>query len=109
MLAEKFEDASLFERVELVGLLYNKHDVYVWIVLFTCGIRKATHLEMITSLVTETLLISLRRFIARRIHPRVMYTDSGTNYQSVFNKLCILDWFEINRENSLQHIFEKFN
>lgn len=77
--------------------------------LLVVSIRKATHLEMITSLVTEAFLLSLWRFITRRIRPRIIYTDNGTNSQSVFNELCVLDWFKINRENSLQHISEKFN
>ncbi|GFU80906.1 integrase catalytic domain-containing protein [Trichonephila clavipes] len=51
---------------------------------------------------------SLRRFIARRGRPRIIYCDNGTNFRGAFNDLAKLDWHKISRETSTQKIVWKF-
>ncbi|XP_035205954.1 uncharacterized protein LOC118180984 [Stegodyphus dumicola] len=76
--------------VDLAGPLYLREGSKAWIVLYTCAIYRAIHLELVTSLSTETFIQSLRRFIARRGRPYVIYSDNGTNFvgtNSVLGKL----------------------
>ncbi|GFT55513.1 RNA-directed DNA polymerase from mobile element jockey [Trichonephila clavipes] len=51
---------------------------------------------------------ALRRFIARRGRPSIIYCDNGTNFRSAFNDLAKLDWHKISRETSTQKIVWKF-
>ena len=48
------------------------------------------HIEVVTSLTTEAILAALRRFIARRGKPRIIYSDNGTNFQGADNELHTL-------------------
>ncbi|XP_068723837.1 uncharacterized protein [Montipora capricornis] len=50
--------------------------------LFTCLVTRAIHLEVAFSLSTDSFIMCLRRFIARRGKPTVIYSDNGTNFVS---------------------------
>jgi len=58
-----------------------------YIAIFVCFATKAIHIEVVTSPTTEAFLAALRRFIARRGKPRIMYTDNGTNFRGAANEL----------------------
>ncbi|XP_034836304.1 uncharacterized protein [Maniola hyperantus] len=51
-----------------------------WVALYTCLTTRAVHLEIATSLSTDNMILTLRRMIARRGTPRVIYSDNGTNF-----------------------------
>jgi len=76
------KEANAFEIVgiDYAGSLFLKK---TWICLFTCAIYRAIHLEIITFLSTEAFLQVLRRFIARRDRPSIIYTDNGKNFLGV--------------------------
>ena len=48
-------------------------------VIFTCLTTRAVHLEMASSLDTDSCINAIRRFIARRGPVKVMWSDNGTN------------------------------
>ncbi|KAI8433045.1 hypothetical protein MSG28_013905 [Choristoneura fumiferana] len=48
-------------------------------VLFTCLTVRAVHIETVTSLSTDSLIMALRRMAARRGWPAKIYSDNGTN------------------------------
>lgn len=50
-----------------------------YVALFTCLTTRAVHLEMTNSLTTDSAVMALRRFIARRGCPREIWSDNGTN------------------------------
>lgn len=52
-----------------------------WGALFTCLTTRAVHLELVSSLSTDSALMAIRRMAARRGWPRVMYSDNGTNFR----------------------------
>ncbi len=52
-----------------------------WGVLFKCFTTRAVHLDLLPSLSTDSFLMALRRFIARRGTPAQLWSDRGTNFR----------------------------
>ncbi|XP_070067168.1 uncharacterized protein [Drosophila virilis] len=52
-----------------------------WGVLFTCLTVRAVHLDIATSLSTDSYLCVLKSFVARRGCPRRMLSDNGPNFR----------------------------
>lgn len=48
-----------------------------YVLLLTCATTRAVHLELTDSLDTDDLRLALRRFIARRGVPSILYSDNG--------------------------------
>ncbi|GBM28792.1 hypothetical protein AVEN_130501-1 [Araneus ventricosus] len=89
---------------DLAGPLSLRGGSKAWIVLFTCAVYRAVHLELVSSLSTESFLQALRRFWARRGRGSTLYTDNGTNFVGAANALKSLDWDFIQAECSLMKI-----
>ena len=58
-----------------------------YVCLFTCGVSRAVHLEIVTDLSVETYLQALRRFAARRSLPRIMLSDNASTYEAAADEL----------------------
>lgn len=58
-----------------------------WGVLFTCLTTRAVHLELAASLSASSMILSLRRMIARRGAPTVIYSDNATNFYGAEREL----------------------
>ncbi|GFX27146.1 putative RNA-directed DNA polymerase from transposon X-element [Trichonephila clavipes] len=95
--------------IDLAGPLFLKNGEKVWVVLYTCAVYRAVHLELVIALSTNNFLLSLRRFIARRGRPSVVYTNNGTNFRGAVREFKNLDWIKIERETEIQRIKWKFN
>ena len=52
-----------------------------WGILFKCLTTRAVHIDILTSLDTDSFLMALRRFIARRGKPAELLSDQGTNFK----------------------------
>lgn len=65
-----------------------RSNVKRWVALFTCLATRAVHLEVVTSLSTESCKLAFRRFIDRRGAPSEIYTDNGTNFQGTCRELA---------------------
>jgi len=52
-----------------------------WAIIFKCLTVRAVHLDVLTSIDTDSFLMALRRFIARRGTPAELYSDQGTNFR----------------------------
>lgn len=87
---------------DLAGPLFVKEGHKVWLVLFTCAVYRAIHLELVDSLSTEAFVLALRRFIARRGEVRCMYSDNETNFRGIGNAI---DKLRIEREFPFKWIF----
>jgi hypothetical protein len=82
--ATRIEQSPPFSVVgiDFGGPLYTKDcDQKHYIVLFTCGVSRAIHLEFVNSLTTETFLLALRRFIARRGLCSQILTDNAKTFK----------------------------
>jgi hypothetical protein len=108
---DRVRDALVFEvtGVDLAGPLYLKNEEKAWILLFTCAVYRAVHLELILSLSTNSFLQGLRRFIARRGRPKIIYSDHGSNFVGADNLFKNIDWNKIAQDISIEKIQWKFN
>jgi len=70
-----------------LGSTRSKQTTKGYIAIFVCFVTKAVHIEVVRSLTTEAFLAALRRFVARRGRPRVIYSDNRTNFQGASNQL----------------------
>ncbi|UYV80775.1 hypothetical protein LAZ67_19001706, partial [Cordylochernes scorpioides] len=106
----RVRDASIFEVVgiDLTGPLVLRNRRKVWIVIFTCAVYRAVHLELVTSLSTENFLQAFRRFVAWRGRPYVVYSDNGTNFRGAIRALGNLDNAVVQSESTKQNINWKF-
>ena len=80
---------SVFEKVgvDYAGPFQIKYGftrkptiVKAYVCVFVSLSVKAVHLELVTDLTTEAFIAALRRFIARRGHPSLIWSDHGTNF-----------------------------
>ena len=51
-----------------------------YIALFACSLTRGVHLELLLSLETGKFLPCLKRFIARRGRPKILYSDNGGTF-----------------------------
>lgn len=51
-----------------------------YITIFICVYNNAIRLELVSDLSTPNFLAALKRFSARRVSPKHIYSDSGTNF-----------------------------
>jgi Integrase core domain. len=93
----RVRDAAVFEivGVDFTGPIFLKGGQKAWICLFTCAVFRAVHLELVTSLSTASFLMALRRHIARRGRPSVIYSDNGTNFVGMNNTFKHIDFKEL--------------
>lgn len=77
----------------LVGRLIEKR----WGVLLTCMTTRSVHIEIAHSLTTDSCILALRNFIARRGSPVQIISDRGTNFIGASREL----------REALQHVDEK--
>jgi hypothetical protein len=108
---ERVGDGGAFEvtGIDLAGPLVLRDQQKVWIVLFTCGVYRCVHLEIVESLSTEDFLLSFSRFCSRRRRPATVYTDNGTNFIGAENLFEKIDWEEVKKKTRQLRIDWKFN
>ena len=64
-----------------------------FVALFVCFSTKAVDLEVVLDLTSESFIAALRRFVARRGLPSVIFSDNGTNFLGTRNHLH--EWYDI--------------
>ena len=58
-----------------------------WDALFTCMTTRAIHIELVHSLSTDSAIMAIQRFAARRAFPQIIYSDNGTNFKGASKEL----------------------
>ncbi|XP_035233684.1 uncharacterized protein LOC118205505 [Stegodyphus dumicola] len=107
---DRCREAFPFENsgIDYVGPLYVKSGKELsktYILLFTCAVTRAVHLELTTDLSTEKFLLAFRRFIARRGLCRIVYTDNAKTLKRAKKELELLN--EVMKSNKVQDEFSK--
>ena len=64
------------------------------------------HIELVSDLTTETFLATLRRFVARRGKPTLIWSDHGTNFVGANRELKDLN--EFLEQQKTQEVISKF-
>ena len=64
--------------------------IKTYICLFVCLTVKAVHWELVSDLTTEAFIAALRRFIARRGCPALIWSDHGSNFVGARTELKAL-------------------
>lgn len=102
----RVKDAKVFEvsGIDLAGPLYLKDDSKVWIVIFTCGIYRAVHIETVESINSEEFIMAMSRFIYKRGRVAIVYTDNGTNFVKTAKLFGKLDWNKIQAAFNIHRI-----
>ena len=82
-------------------------------VLFTCMTVRAIHIELAHSLNTDSAIMALKRFIARRGRPFIIYCDNATNFKGMSKELEIemkkIDYNQVNNFMTQHDIKWRFN
>jgi hypothetical protein len=107
---DRVKDATAFEvtGIDLAGPLTLKNKKKVWFVLFTCGVYRGIHLELVESLSTEDFLLAFTRFCRRKRRPSTIYTDNGTNFVGAANLFKKINWVDVEKRTKQHRINWKF-
>ena len=62
----------------------------LYVLLFTCAVIRAVHLELVESLSCESTVMALRRFIYRRGMPSVLMSDNAKCFWAAMDTLVKL-------------------
>ena len=75
--------------IDYAGPLYSLDfpSQKLYILLFTCGVIRAVHLELTESLQTSEFILALRRFTARRGVPGKIYSDNAKTFTAAATQM----------------------
>ena len=77
-----------------------------YICVFVSLTVKAVHIELVSDLSTEAFLACLRRFIARRGCPSLLWSDHGTNFVGAAREMK--DLFKLLKDSRIQDSITNF-
>ena len=113
--AERVTPDMVFDRVgvDYAGPIYVKYGsvrkptlVKAYVCVFVSLSVKAVHLELVSDLTTEAFVACLRRFIARRGKPSLIWSDHGSNFVGASRHLKEL--IEFLQQQQSQEVISNF-
>ena len=60
----------------------SKTEGKAYLALYACSLTRGVYLDLLTGLGTDEFLTSLKRFIARRGAPQIIYSDNGATFKA---------------------------
>ena len=112
---ERVTPGTVFEKVgvDYAGPVLVKYGTVrkptvlkAYICVFVSLTVKAVHLEVVSSLTSEAFVAALRRFVARRGHPSLIWSDNGTNFVGTNRELREMHQFLL--RGDVQHTIINF-
>lgn len=93
------------------GKLRNRAIVKGYMCLFICFTTKATHIELVGDLSSNSFLNALKRFVSRRGLCSRLYSDNATNFAGANNELQKISHFlsNLNNNNDFRNFCLKFS
>ena len=88
----------------------KKSELKAYILLFSCSVTRAVHIELVSNLTNTEFILSFKRLISGRGKPKIVYSDNAKTFQAGAKWLA-----NINRDQKLHHflnsetILWKFN
>lgn len=73
-----------------------------YIASFVCFVTKGVHLEILLDLTADSFISSLKRFIARRLHPTTIWSDNATNFHGAYNIIMHQQEISFNNQDQFQ-------
>ena len=74
--------------------LKSKKEANAYLALYACSLTRAVHLDLVKSLTAPEFIISLKRFIARRGRPELIYSDNAATFQAAADRRIDFDQWE---------------
>ena len=84
--ARKEKDETRYSK-KIKDVLNSLNQNKVWVVIFTCAVSRAIHLEVIDSMDIRAIYLAIQRFVAIRRYPKRFVSDQGTNFRGLVNLL----------------------
>ena len=90
--------------VDFAGPIKNrisaKTEGKAYLVLFACYLARGVYLDLLPGLETDKFLPCLKRFIARRGRPSMIYSDNGSTFQAAAKWL-----YKVQEEEKFHNVF----
>ena len=77
----------------------KKNELKAYILLFSCSVTRAVHIELVSNLTTTEFIKSFKRLISRRGKPKIVYSDNAKTFKPVAKWLA-----NINRNQKLHDL-----
>lgn len=91
--------------IDFAGPLFVKEknvQVKSYIVLFTCAVTRAVHLELVNDMTTQSFLQAFRRFVSRRGLCKIIYSDNALTFKRASKELALL-WKVLRHPETLSY------
>ncbi|GBN45008.1 hypothetical protein AVEN_12180-1 [Araneus ventricosus] len=87
---DRIQEHSPFDvsGVDFAGPFYvNDSNTKCYLIIFTCAVIRAVHLELVPNMSTDSFLLAFRRFISRRGLCSVLYSDNAKTFKKANSEL----------------------
>ncbi len=75
-----------FTGLDYLGPLFittaDKQQAKVWVCLFTCGVTRAVHLELVSDMTAQEFLMTFQRFVSCRGLPKLVVSDNAKQFKT---------------------------
>ncbi|XP_055944124.1 uncharacterized protein LOC129975174 [Argiope bruennichi] len=90
--------------VDFAGPFFvNDSNDKCYLIIFTCAVVRAVHLELVNNMSTDSFLLAFRRFISRRGLCSVIYSDNAKTFKKANSELS--KWWKYINNPEVKNVF----